>query len=308
MDRSQILPSKIMTDSQNDLKVNEWLRDTLESHQVFTSDSKNTNTDTTFIEQTEPIDDQFSISDVSDSTEHVEKSNKISIYNNNEPTSQGVFDAFNSFIMGSDRNVFFKMAKKMEFFQTVSHLPGDIVECGVFKGCSIILWLKLINLYHPHSIKKVIGFDFFDNNFVETLGNEVDQNAMQSVFSRCPNLQKSDISLEGISDKISNAGFTKNKFELVKGDLSITSKEYIKDRPGFRISLLYLDVDLENPTYDALVNFWDHITPGGIIIFDEYAYHVWSESNAVDRFIKNKGLNLFNIGVQSPTAFIMKPM
>lgn len=231
---------------------------------------------------------------------------KDDIFNGVKPSSQEIFDAQNTFIMSEDRNVFFKMAKKIEFFRKVKDLPGDVVECGVFKGCSMLLWLKLIAMYCPNGIKKVIGFDFFDSNFVEKL-NDTDRDAMKAVFSRCQDLKRSDISKEGITEKIKSSGFTDEKFELVKGDLSETSAEYIANKPGFRISLLYLDVDIDEPTYDALLNFWDKMTPGGIIVFDEYAYHIWSESNAVDRFIKDKNVKLYDTGIKSPSAFIIKP-
>jgi hypothetical protein len=46
--------------------------------------------------------------------------------------------------------------------------------------------------------------------------------------------------------------------------------------------------------------------PGGLVVFDEYAYHIWSESNAVDKFIKEKGLCLYNTHIESPTAYIIK--
>jgi hypothetical protein len=168
----------------------------------------------------------------------------------------------------------------------------------------MLLWLKICDFYSPHEIRKVIGFDFFDSNFVEKLEDK-DKNAMGSVFQRC-NATFNDISLESIQTKIINAGFSKNKFELVKGDLSQTSKDFIANRPGFRISLLYLDVDLEEPTYNALVNMWDRVVPGGIVVFDEYGYHAWSESNAVDRFIREKNLKLIKLHVPSPTAYIIK--
>jgi|UniRef100_A0A6C0J1B8 hypothetical protein len=63
-------------------------------------------------------------------------------------------------------------------------LPGDIVECGVFKGSGIFTWYKLIELYAPFEIKKVIGFDYFDQEFVESL-SEKDRDGMKQVFSRC---------------------------------------------------------------------------------------------------------------------------
>jgi hypothetical protein len=37
---------------------------------------------------------------------------------------------------------------------------------------------------------------------------------------------------------------------------SASLPEYAKNCPSFRISLLYLDLDLDKPTYDTLVNLW----------------------------------------------------
>lgn len=233
----------------------------------------------------------------------------VNIYNskiavNKHDPNQPIYDAFNTLVTSSDRIIFFKLATKIELFHKIKNIPGDIVECGVFKGSGLMVWLKLLDMYSPHSIRQVIGFDFFDSNFVDDLDG-VDKEAMSQVFTRCDT--SNDISTEAISEKILNAGFSNNKFELVKGDLSETSKNYVKSHPGMRISLLYMDVDLEKPTYDALCNMWDNITPGGIIVFDEYGYHSWTESNAVDRFIKNKGIELHPLDVACPTAYIVKP-
>jgi hypothetical protein len=39
---------------------------------------------------------------------------------------------------------------------------------------------------------------------------------------------------------------------------------------------------------------WDNVTKGGIIVFDEYGYHSWSESKGVDKFIQEKNLEIKN--------------
>jgi len=220
---------------------------------------------------------------------------------------QSFYDSFNNFIMDEDRKVFFKLEMRSKLYDMVKDKHGDIVECGVFKGSGLFVWLKLLSLYEPNSIKKVIGFDFFDQTFIEKIDNKIDKMAMKEVFTRDSQLTYSDISLESISQKIIKANFNSNQFELIPGDISITSKEFLKDRPGFRISLLYLDLNLEIPTYDSLVNLYDRVVPGGLIVFDEYAYHVWSESNAVDKFIKERNLKINNTRISAPTAYIIKP-
>ena len=56
------------------------------------------------------------------------------------------------------------------------------------------------------------------------------------------------------------------------------------------------------------LHLWDKIVVGGIILFDEYGYHKWSESNAVDKFLdKIKGkYSLHNTNVATPTLYIIK--
>ncbi len=220
----------------------------------------------------------------------------MDIYNGAIQTSQSIYDGFNSFILSSDTRTFNKM-----IFRT-SLVYQTIVECGVFKGTGLAVWLKALKFYNSN-FKRVIGFDFFSKDFAKDLNSE-DKNPMIDVLNRSLD---DDLKIETISSKLSILG----NLELVKGDISVTSKEYLLNRPGFRISILYLDMDLDEPTYNTLVNFWDRVVSGGYIIFDEYAYHTFSESNGVDRFVKEKklegiDLNIIYTGLECPTAYIVK--
>jgi hypothetical protein len=96
--------------------------------------------------------------------------------------------------------------------------------------------------------------------------------------------------------------------KLVKGDACETCISFKKDSPGLRIKLLYLDMDLDKPTFIVLENLWDMVVIDGIIILDEYGFHNWDESNGVDRFLKTiKGkYKLENTGVTGPTLVIKK--
>ena len=45
---------------------------------------------------------------------------------------------------------------------------------------------------------------------------------------------------------------------------------------------------------------------GGILIFDQYCTNEWTESDAVDEFIKEKNLNLKSTPFPCPTAYLIK--
>jgi hypothetical protein len=77
---------------------------------------------------------------------------------------------------------------------------------------------------------------------------------------------------------------------------------------GVKIKLLYMDLDVGEPTYEILITLWDKICLNGIIVFDEYAYHKWDESIGVDKFLKTiKGkYEQHSTNMFSPTFFIKK--
>ena len=67
-----------------------------------------------------------------------------------------------------------------------------------------------------------------------------------------------------------------------------------------------MDLDVDEPTYYVLEKLLPYMVKGSIIVFDEYNLSKWTESNAVDRFIKNHSdLKLENINwFEYPSAII----
>jgi hypothetical protein len=221
-------------------------------------------------------------------------------------TPQSLFDSFNSFILSDDRRVFNKLISRALLYNEVKNIPGDIVECGVFKGTGLYTFLKLKNIFNPNSSKKVIGFDFFDTDgLISSINNKEDKDAMDVLFKE-RHFSHTKSFKENFKLQLINHGFSESEFDLIEGDVSETTKLFSQNNPGFKISLLYMDLDLEIPTYDTLVNLWDNITKGGIIVFDEYGYHKWSESKGVDRFINEKNLEIKSLDFICPTAYIKK--
>jgi hypothetical protein len=54
-----------------------------------------------------------------------------------------------------------KLLARYEIFKMVLNLPGDIIDCGVYRDASLFSWGNLIEIFAPHSQKVVIGFDTF---------------------------------------------------------------------------------------------------------------------------------------------------
>jgi hypothetical protein len=221
---------------------------------------------------------------------------------NNVP--QSVYDDFNNFIFASEIRIFAKLSARMFLYNKIKDIPGDIVECGVYKGSGLMSWLKLKKTFSPNLLRKIIGFDMFDQEkLLETLSDD-DKLKMGILFEN-RNFKYSNYK-NILHDKIIESGFTDADFELIEGDVSATSQDFVERRPGFKIALLYLDMDIEQPTYDALNHFWDRMSTGGLVVFDEYAHHQWSESKGVDRFAREHNLEIKSLNFETPTAYIKK--
>ena len=220
--------------------------------------------------------------------------------------NQSFYDGFNTFILSDDVKTFNKLVARTLLYDEVKTVPGDIVECGVFKGSGIYTFLKLKRLFNPNSSKQVIGFDFFQTDaLLSSITVPEDRDAMTTLFHG-RNFNHTDTFDEQLYSQLITHGFHKNEFQLIKGNVSTTTSEFARKNPGFKISLLYMDVDLGEPTYDVLVNLWDNVSIGGMVIFDEYGYHKWSESMGADKFAKEYGLTIENLNYMCPTACIKK--
>lgn len=214
---------------------------------------------------------------------------------------QSVYDAFNEFIFSSDRKLFAKLISKYFFADMTKDIPGDVVELGVFKGSGVVSWLKALQITSVNH-KKTLGFDFFDDKELLDSINSSDKDVMRSLFAdRGFDPNGYDEALKAILEA---AKF--DNFELIKGDVTDTVPLFLEQNPGFRASIINFDMDIEEPTEACLELLWPRVCVGGVLIFDEYAIHEWTESNAVDRFCNKYQLQLKSTPYFAPSAYIVK--
>mgnify|MGYP001156921604 FL=1 len=218
-----------------------------------------------------------------------------------ESTQADLWEFYNGLLLSPDVERIRKLLVRYDIFKMSLKVPGDILECGVFKGVGVMYWLKLLAIFAPAAMKKVVGFDTFAT-FADdllpyekkTAGDFTNETAFEGVD---PN---------DILEIATRAGF-KDRLELIAGDIKKTAQQYVQDNPGFRISLLHLDLDTYNGTTATLENFYELVSPGGIILLDEYGMRGWGESDAVDKFFKGRPVEIRVVEHSyKPSAYIIK--
>jgi hypothetical protein len=99
-----------------------------------------------------------------------------------------------------------------------------------------------------------------------------------------------------------------SKVELVAGNIQKTAPRYLKDNPHLVIALLYLDVDLYEPTSVAIKTFVPRMPKGAIIVFDELNAKMFSgETRAVDEQLGIRNLRIERFSFEPYISFCTLP-
>lgn len=216
-------------------------------------------------------------------------------------TSDEIWDCYNTLLLSPDRARLRKLLVRYRLFERVVDVPGDVVECGVYKGAGLLYWAKLIELFAPASRKRAIGFDVFAPfSGVELRPEE------KEIALRHDELIL-DTSRSAVEGFILRAGL-EDRVVLLEGDVTVTAQRYAEEQRGARISLLNLDLDTYAGTSAALRAFWPLLSPGAVIVLDEYGISGMGESDAADEFFAEHGLRPSAVPfAETPTAYLVKP-
>ena len=167
-----------------------------------------------------------------------------------------------------------------ELFKISSKVPGDIVECGVFKGTSLTRFALLRNLLTTQNSSKIIGFDVFSDTYPSTKFKEDKKQRSKWIkIAGSSSISKYQLNLIFKKLKIKN-------YELIKGDVLKTIPRYIKKKPEIRISILNIDIDFNESTYCCLKYLYNKVSKGGVILLDNYG-HTNGDTDSVDKFFKD---------------------
>lgn len=161
------------------------------------------------------------------------------------------------------------MLSRIALFEKVRTMPGSIVECGVFRGNSLMLLTQLSLTLEPYAINRMIyGFDTFAG-FRSIDSTHDPRDVDESTFADTNlTLLEELIALQDVVRPVNMIP----RVQLIKGDLTSTAPQFVSQNPGLCISLLILDTDLYESTKVALETFLPHMHKGAIVALDEVCY------------------------------------
>jgi hypothetical protein len=170
-------------------------------------------------------------------------------------------------------------------------IPGDCVECGVWRGGSSMLAalalqtfgdthrdLYLYDTYEGMSKPSEKDRDFQDAPAAPRW--EQDQQAEYNRWCLAP--------LEEVTKSMRQTDYPEDKVKFVKGKVEDTLPKIAPDK----IAILRLDTDWYESTYHELTHLFPRLVVGGILIIDDYG-HWKGAREAVDQYFAEQKLNVF---------------
>jgi len=164
---------------------------------------------------------------------------------------------------------FARMLYIHDLYKQILDVHGVIMEFGVRWGQNLALYETFRGIYEPFNrVRKVIGFDTFEGfpsvstkdgtSDIISVGSYSVTEGYESFLDRLLAVREQ----EGL-------GSHDKKYELVKGDASLTVQDYLDRHPETIVSLAYFDLDIYEPTRACLEAITGHLTKGSIVAFDE---------------------------------------
>lgn len=162
-----------------------------------------------------------------------------------------------------------------ELYQKIIHVHGNVVEFGVRWGQNLSLFTSLRGIYEPFNCnRKILGFDTFSGFPSVSPADGSDKVVTPGAFSVTQGYEEYLSEVLAYHESESPISHMK-KFELIKGDATVTVEKYLRDHPETVIALAYFDFDLYEPTKRCLELIRGHVTKGTVIGFDELNCAYW---------------------------------
>ena len=177
-----------------------------------------------------------------------------------------------------------------------NNIPGDFVECGVWRGGHGILAKKIFE--RMGSSKKVWMFDTFEG-MAEPTEPDVNANTKEKASIKYQGQNKGNhvdwcySSLEDVKKCCQVSGIDINSIKFVKGDVCNTLNDPA-NRPD-EIAVLRLDTDWYKSTKTELEWLYPTLSNSGVLIIDDYGHWQGSRKAVDEYFANSKYKPLFNV-------------
>lgn len=176
-------------------------------------------------------------------------------------------------------------------------VPGDFVECGVNRGCLASAIMKYLDWNSRERTFYLLDtFQGLDERYVSAMEKKRGTLALNA------ERLKGGEYVAGVESVRQNFSDWRN-VQIVVGAIP----ETLEQVPSRSIAYLHLDMNCAPPEIAAANHFWDRLSPGAVLLLDDYAYLGYEpQKTAMDEFARARGVQILSL----PTGqgLLIKPI
>jgi hypothetical protein len=182
-------------------------------------------------------------------------------------------------------------------YVVANSIPGDVAECGVWRGGSMQAVARTLSQLgaadrHLHLFDTFEGMPPPTEEDRRISGGPTAEEMLESQPKT--GLVWAIAGLEDVQAGMEQTGYPAELVHYHAGRVQDTIPEHAPER----IALMRLDTDWYESTKHELEHLYDRVTPGGVIVIDDYDY--WAGSRqAVDEFIAATGARLLLVPIDT---------
>lgn len=173
------------------------------------------------------------------------------------------------------------------------HIPGAIVECGVWRGGSVLVMIRTLQALGV-SDRDVFLFDTFEgmtaptehdtSRFAEPASETWKASEEAGTLPWATVFGADVFDVNDVRTLILGTGYPSERIHIVKGRV----EETIPDQAPEAIAVLRLDTDWYESTKHELEHLYPRVSDGGALIIDDYGH--WDGARrAVDDYFSENG-------------------
>ena len=189
----------------------------------------------------------------------------------------------------TDRERIIGLTRAVRYIEQAG-IPGDIVECGVWKGGSMMAVARtLLNLGSTE--RRLYLFDTFEGMTAPTdLDTSQEYGSAKEIWNRRKSEGSSWIRspLDEVKLNMASVGYPEEHTVYIQGRVEDTLPAAAPES----IAILRLDTDWYESTRHEMIHLFPRLQEGGVLILDDY--FTWQGSRiAVDEYLEEHGIRIF---------------
>ncbi|SRR5579871_6695318 len=231
-------------------------------------------------------------------TDYVAKQRKFEV---TDPEFFALYQRVKPYTMTSIERLY-AMHKAVEHVARAG-LQGAIVECGVWRGGSMMMAaLTLAAL--GKTDRDLFLFDTFAGHPRPNPERDLKEHYEFWLQRRRTDQSSSwaEVTLEEVRGNLSSTGYPLDRVKFVKGIV----QETIPAAAPEAIALLRLDTDWYDSTAHEMHHLYPRLVPGGVLILDDYG-EMPGQKQAVDEFCERSGVKLLLNRIDASGRIAVKP-